>query len=277
MQHTSGQLKYAAKYKLRKLGLRPILTTLIFLVICAALGFMALQLIGYTDYLMDVYGEYVNVLAADYGHLGDTAESFAEIYSGMLEGLYTAMENVPEWTIPPIGGVLAAALMLMLTVFHAGYTYYCFLVSREETAKLRDIMAGFSCMGKILMITIIRGVLTFAGLMLFFLPGIILWYRYRLVYFVLSEHPEYGVFRCLREAAKAGSVIRLIGLDLSFLGWHILNYILMMVVMTPVALLWIMPFAHVTRAMYYNKSVGWTPSMKADVPEEEGEDDTEES
>lgn len=191
----------------------------------------------------------------------------------MFEGLYQAMERVPEWTIPPVGGILAAALGMMMLVFLAGHTYFCYLVSREEKPKYRDLTAGFSCMGKLVGIWLFRIAATLMGLFLFVLPGILIWYRCRNAVFVLCEHPEYKAMQCIRESLRIGRAGKLILLDLSFIGWHILNYVITALLLTPIVFLWLVPYMQVTRAEFYNRAVQWTPALKReDGPEENTEE-----
>ena len=273
MQFTSAQLKYAARYKIKKSGLRSILATLILLVILTAMGLLALRLIGYIDYVFAVYGEFVEVLAEDYGALRGNMDSPTELYGIMFEALFKAMEGVPEWTIPPVGGILAAAVGMMMLVFLAGHTYFCYRISREEKPRYRDLTAGFSCMGKLVGIWIFRIAATLLGLFLFVLPGILIWYRCRNAVFVLCEHPEYTAMQCIRESLRIGGAGKLIMLDLSFIGWHILNYVLMAILLTPIVFLWIVPYMQVARAEFYNRGVRWTPALKR---EDETEENTEE-
>lgn len=269
----NNQLKYAAKYKIRKHHLKPVAATLLFLLVLMVMGFLALRLVGYTQYLQSLFLEFYTVLSEEYSDLGSTAEGFSQLYMGVMEGLYKAMDNIPPWKIPPVGGLLALGLVLMMLVFHAGYSAYCLHTAREEAPKMRELMAGFSVMGKVLGIHLLRMLLVGIGLMLFVVPGIIAWYRTRLALMVFWDHPEYGAMQCLRESAQLGRVLPLISLDLSFLGWHFLNYMITAFLMTPVLMLWVMPFARITLAEFYNRAVEWSPSMKRQAPPE---DQTEE-
>ena len=79
--------------------------------------------------------------------------------------------------------------------------------------------------------------------------------------------------QCIRESLRIGGAGKLILLDLSFIGWHILNYVLCTVLLTPIVLLWIVPYMQVTRAEFYNRAVRWTPALKR---EDETEENTEE-
>ncbi len=268
MNVTNSQLKYAARYKIRQARLRPVVATLFYLVILLAMGFLILELIGYVDYLETVLGEYMELLSAEYSDLGENPENAV---TGLLEALFRAMEAVPAWTIPPLGGVLAAAVGLMLLIFQAGHQRFCFLASREENPKFKELTEGFFQFGKVAGILIFRSILISAGLMVFVLPGIVMWYRFRLALLVLWDHPEYTVLRCLGESARISRVGKLLSLDLSFIGWYILNYVLTALLMTPVVELWVRPYLQITLAEYYNRATGWSPKDKAPEPEEETE------
>ncbi|MHB1483037.1 MAG: DUF975 family protein [Saccharofermentanales bacterium] len=63
--------------------------------------------------------------------------------------------------------------------------------------------------------------------MLFYIPGIIKFYAYRMIPFILADNPGIGAKRALKLSSKMtkGHKMEMFVLDLSFLGWYLLGYL----------------------------------------------------
>ena len=115
----------------------------------------------------------------------------------------------------------------------------------------------------IIFISVIVSAIVFICSLLLIIPGIVAAYRYRLVYYILLDSPEKNAIQCIRESAllMSGNKMELFLLDISFLGWILLNSIVMLVffVVSPVALplisLFLTPYRGLARAAFYDRAV----------------------
>ena len=168
-------------------------------------------------------------------------------------------QNLPEVT-PELWGyfTLALVLIILTQVLRAGWFRLTLLGVRGEEYSWRDLPGQFSRIHKVFVISLVRELGCLIGLCLFVVPGVILFYRWRLCWFVLAEHPEYGRIKCLRQSARlmVGEQLNLFRLDLSLL----LPYALAMVVYYftyGVVCLWELPSISLTHCVFYNVMTHW--------------------
>ena len=159
----------------------------------------------------------------------------------------------------PAGVALAVLLWLMRPVIEVGYMSYCLKTTRGEDSGYLDIMDGFLFFGKIILLSVTTSILIFLWSMLLFFPGIVASYRYRQAYYILLDAPEKGVLQCIRESKHlmAGNKLDLFLLDLSFIGWFIVDVAVTMLLPLPFSLpiisIFLTPYLGLTRAAYYDK------------------------
>jgi len=157
------------------------------------------------------------------------------------------------------GAALALLLYLLTPAIDVGYMSYCLKTSRKQEAGYKDIIDGFSLLGKTLLISVITKVFLFLWALLFLLPAIPAAYRYRQAYYILLDDPGKGVMQCIREskAMMRGNKLDLFLLDLSFLGWSILNLLVVFMIPSPVAipivLIWLMPYMTLSQVLFYER------------------------
>ena len=95
-----------------------------------------------------------------------------------------------------------------------------------------------------------------------------LFYRWRLSWFVLAEHPEYGPIRCLRQSARlmVGEKMNLFRLDLSLLLPYALS-LLVFYFSYGVVRLWELPSIALTHCVFYNTMTHWVDSSSPAEPD----------
>lgn len=88
-------------------------------------------------------------------------------------------------------------------------------------------------------------VFAFLWSMLFFIPGVIAYFRYSMAFYILADNPELSAMECLRRSKimMRGNKGYLFGLNLSFIGWALLA-ILAVVLMTDAVIL-SMPYVNI--------------------------------
>lgn len=120
---------------------------------------------------------------------------------------------------------LIALKILVLNPLQVGVRRFA-LVNASQPAVLDELGGGF---GAHYMSNVKAMVLTdlYIALwtMLFFIPGVVASYRYRMVPYLLAEHPGMPAKVALQRSKEmmAGQKFSAFVLDLSFLGWFILS------------------------------------------------------
>lgn len=125
-------------------------------------------------------------------------------------------------------GVLTTFVSVLISllgmVLSAGFVLYCMAIRRGERSEYLTLFDGFSFLGKILALEIVKYFFIALWSMLFVVPGIIAAYRYRFSLLNLCERPGIGVMEALELSKRQtmGYKGQLFSLDLSYLGWVIL-------------------------------------------------------
>ena len=159
----------------------------------------------------------------------------------------------------PPGAALAFVLLLLKPVVEAGYISYCMKITRGQPGEFRDIMNGFQHFTKVLSIAIISAVFIALWSLLFFFPGIVASYRYRQAYYILLDDPDKSAMQCIRESKwiMAGNKVDLFLVDLSFIGWVILDFLVVLLIPTPFSVpivsIWMTPYMGLTHAAFYER------------------------
>lgn len=185
-------------------------------------------------------------------------------YDQLLERLSSAERPTLGMFFPsirPVGAILSVVLLIVTPVVEIGYMNFCLKMERGSKCDYKDILDGFLFFGKTILLSIVIFIFTFLWSLLFIFPGIAAYYRYRQAYYILLDSPDKGIMTCIRESKQlmAGNKLDLFLVDFSFLGWSILNLIVMMIIPTsfslPLVSIWIAPYHGLTCAAFYNKLV----------------------
>jgi uncharacterized membrane protein len=121
--------------------------------------------------------------------------------------------------------VFLVALTLMLSlVLDAGFVIYCMAVRRGERAEYLTLFDGFAFAGKIILLALLKAVFIALWALLFVIPGLIAFYRYRFALYNLLENPEISVTQALDMSKRQtnGFKGQIFMLDLSYVGWGLL-------------------------------------------------------
>ena len=155
-----------------------------------------------------------------------------------------------------IAVVLSLALMLMHEMLSVGFRIYALHIARDEKADYGNLLDGFPIFGRLFALYVVQGLIVAVCTLAFVLPGIYMSYRYRQSLYLLVEHPEYSPIRCLRESAALmrGRKMELFVLDLSFLGWVLMQN--MLPYAGTILGIWVMPYTAITYARYYTLLAG---------------------
>ncbi len=255
-------LKYSARRRMSAARPSPYGVTLAFLII-STVGRMIIER------LLSCFSEWYEYLL--YNLYGNAVSGSPELYD-LFRELWAQSGLIVDKPVLDnrvwIYVVLSAAFALLLKCLRVGYDRYALNVSRGEKAGVRDFGTGFHFVTKTLVIVIAEGiVVAVLGCLLIF-PGVVAFYAYRMTYFIMLDHPDWGPFRCMRESRRMmrGRKGNLFLLDLSFLPWYLLCWITM-----GVLYIWKQPLFSVTYALFYGEVSGQSAWDFVDEPPQEEE------
>ncbi|MDR0490380.1 MAG: DUF975 family protein [Oscillospiraceae bacterium] len=207
-----------------------------------------------------VYIVIVTVMSELNFRLPGTYSAFEYYYEQFSAGGFTDIGAIYS-RFRPSGVPLAIVIWILSAVVDVGYLGYCLKISRGRTGEYKDIFDGFLFFGKIVLIKIVTTVLIGLWSLLLVFPGVIAYYRYSQAYYILLDDPKKGVMQCIGESKELmlGKKAHLFLLDLSFLGWVILEYLVAIMIPLPFSLpivsIWLTPYHSVTRALFYNRAI----------------------
>lgn len=227
----------------------------LFVVISLILSVLLTSLTGQTGYVRNIRsfadkhaGELTAIQksASDSEDYSQRLAEFSEKYASEILSLYPRV----TW----VAGVLAALIYLMSAVISAGFDLYCLKVSRRQETKAMDIFTSFEFLFKAMAIVILQTVFIALWSLLFIIPGIIAAYRYSQSFYVMYDNPEYSAFECIRHSSKImrGHKGMLFVLQLSFIGWLILDYAVSALIVVPILSVFVQPYFGIAQARFYN-------------------------
>ena len=127
-----------------------------------------------------------------------------------------------------LGGLGIVGIVLSILVFNPLIVgcYRFFLQNSRGGAELNELGAGFKGdWGNVVLTMFLRDLFLALWTVLFIVPGIIKLYSYRMVPYLLKEHPELKSTQAITMSRRLmnGHKWRAFVLDLSFIGWFLLS------------------------------------------------------
>ena len=124
--------------------------------------------------------------------------------------------------------------------FTLGFSMFVLNFIRTAKTAYDLFFCGFERFFKAFTLFLLMNVFAFLWSMLFFIPGVIAYFRYSLAFYILADNPELSAMECLRRSKimMRGNKGYLFGLNLSFFGWALLA-ILAVVLMTDTVILFV--------------------------------------
>lgn len=199
----------------------------------------------------------------------DEGESEEIIFGGIVEKLHEAGQERGE-TAVIVYGVMIAAMILILAIvcmaiifastmllynpFYVGIQRFM-LKSVDGRADVKEVAYGFDHSYKNVVKTMFHAdIRVLLWSFLFVIPGIYKKYQYRMVSYILAEHPDIDYREALQMSRDMmeGHKWRTFVLDLSFILWHMLG----MITCGMVEILFVNPYVWLTNAALYRKLCG---------------------
>ena len=183
-------------------------------------------------------------------------------FSSGAQGSSTELQNSlesgrPEVTAGILIGFAAVSIIsLLVKIFVANPVevggYHFFKENTEEPgAPFSLVKTGFRDFGHTFATMLLRDVFLLLWTMLFVIPGLIKIYSYRMVPFILAEHPELSAKETITRSREMmnGHKWHSFLMDLSFIGWIFLGAITFGLGL----IFWTSPYMHSTNAALYLK------------------------
>jgi len=172
------------------------------------------------------------------------------------------IQNEEKWNIPPAllrflmlyaSGVSALSFVRFILggTVRLGYaTYLLKQYDRQESKGVGELFSQFDRFGDGFCLAFLSGLYVFLWMLLFIIPGIVASYRYAMAPFIMAENPGMTASQAI-DASKElmdGHKAELFFLDLSFLGWMLLN-----VFTLGIGSFWLNPYMNAARAAFYRR------------------------
>ena len=156
-----------------------------------------------------------------------------------------------------VGLALAVAVfgillkVLLLNPLQVGGRKFFMENAAEEKHDVKSFLYAFQCgyYGNVVVSMFMKNLSIFLWSLLLVIPGIVKAYEYRMVPYILAEHPELSYQEVLRMSSNMmdGQKMNAFILDVSFIGWYILSAITGGVV----GVFWTNPYVYATDAELY--------------------------
>lgn len=128
--------------------------------------------------------------------------------------------------IPFAGGILQLVITAPLTL---GLLRFFQHLARGEDANVGIVFEGFQQFGQAFTVYLLQAIFTFLWSLLLVIPGIMKALSYSMALRIASDHPGMGASDCIEKSIQMmeGSRMKLFKLSLSYFGWFILCFVLM--------------------------------------------------
>lgn len=224
-----SELKLKARMFMARSVPRPMVVAMIVAALCLLVGTLSNQL------------KVSNISTAE-------AQKYIQyVMNGYYEGaLNLLMENAPS----PGAEVINFLLNIVMEIVSVGFVIFVMNTIRRTGAVVGNILDGFGIFVRVIILNILIGIFVALWSMLLIVPGIIASYRYRMAIYLLIDHPEMSPLECIRESKRlmAGRKWELFVLDLSFIGWTILENIGLV---GYVVMIYTLPYKQLSYALFY--------------------------
>lgn len=164
----------------------------------------------------------------------------------LLFSLSDSAEYVPGTTIVIVSSVISLlALPVMVGYVNAfSNLYYCSdraLLNNMSSITFKGYLRSLAAM---FLMSLVVGLLT----LLLIIPGVIASMAFYLTPYILKDNPELSILDTLRLSRKMmhGHKMQLFCLQLSFIGWGLLNLLTL-----GIGTLWLLPYMTTTMAAFY--------------------------
>lgn len=164
------------------------------------------------------------------------------------------LQYVPEFVISylrivaPIATVLGIVHFLIGGAVRLGHCQFMLNLYDNKPVDIRDLFSHFDRFLDALVMNLLSSLFVALWTLLFIIPGIVAGYRYAMAPFILAENPGMGGLEAITASKELmrGYKFDLFVLDLSFIGWALLN-----VLTLGIGSLWLNPYESMAHTVFY--------------------------
>ena len=145
-------------------------------------------------------------------------------------------------------GTYSLVIFIIGGVVRQGYAVYLLKQYDQRDPQLSDLFSQFNRFSDGFCLNFLEGLYIVLWSLLLFIPGIVKSYAYAMAPFIMAENPDMTARQALRASCELmdGHKAELFYLDLSFIGWGILNLFTM-----GIGSLWLIPYQNAAHAAFY--------------------------
>ena len=186
---------------------------------------------------------------------GSSAETTVQGQS--IENAVNGLTDTQQFAV--LGAIATAGLVitiisLLIKIFLTNPLQVgCYHFFRNNVATtgatLNDLKEGFGDYGRVFITLFLRDLFLVLWSLLFFIPGIVKSYSYRLVPYLMKDHPELSPTEAITRSRQMmdGHKWQAFVLDLSFIGWYLLGIL----TLGAVTIFWANPYHDNAAAAFY--------------------------
>lgn len=180
-----------------------------------------------------------NAMADVFNSWAVTLENMEYVSQGALDAMTQQLWASLRGPQAMIGLLVALIIVFYSLVVNLGYYGYTLQIMRGQGGGYGDLFSRFYLAGKMILLQVLKILFIYLWSLLFFFPGIVAAYRYRLAEYCLLDDPDISALEAIRrsKALMRGRKMDLFITDLSFIGWMFLEVLAFEVIYTPVAML----------------------------------------
>lgn len=177
-------------------------------------------------------------------------QNYLNLYEGgqLEEALNYIFSLAPNPTVFEL--LLDIALRLMKVIVFSGLLIFLFNLIDGRKAEIGNLLDGFGCAFRVLAVLFLKYLLVIIGLMFFIVPGLIIFYMYRISLYLAIERSDMGIIACLSNSRKfmSGYKKAYFSFDMSMILYRILG---MISTVGFIAKLWFTPYVETAEMLFY--------------------------
>ncbi|MEA4972184.1 hypothetical protein SDC9_100519 [bioreactor metagenome] len=147
-----------------------------------------------------------------------------------------------------IGTVSSVFVFILASAFSVGLASFSLEIVKSGKSELITFLSSFENIFKVFLLELLKTLFIFLWSLLFVFPGIIAIYNYRMAEYIMAENPDISPLEAISLSKKMmhGKKVKLLDLDLSFVGWYVLSLATLGIVG-----LYTLPYAHLAVTNFF--------------------------
>ena len=152
--------------------------------------------------------------------------------------------------VGPIATVLGIVQFIAGGAVKLGHCRFMLNLHDNKPVDIRDLFSQFDRFVDALALNLLTALYTFLWSLLLIIPGIVASYRYAMAHFIMLENPGMSASEAIAASKELmkGHKGDLFTLDLSFIGWGLLNLLTL-----GIGSLWLNPYMSMAHTVFYRE------------------------